>query len=97
MWAWSSTSDIDQITLASFAAKDNGLQIIGIAQGTFPRKTHRCSSWPSRKSRQQGERIICISHVWRLSMTFLDNWTMLFGDSSAVKAALNARDGQPAA
>src|SRR6266481_9295439 len=30
--------DMDQITLASFRTKDNGLQIIGIAQGQFPRK-----------------------------------------------------------
>ena len=30
--------DVDQITLASFRTKDNGLQIIGVAQGQFPRK-----------------------------------------------------------
>ena len=30
--------DIDQITLASFRQKDHGLQMIGIAQGQFPRK-----------------------------------------------------------
>src|SRR5690348_18470001 len=31
--------DIDQITLASFRSSDNkSLQIVGIAQGTFPRK-----------------------------------------------------------
>ena len=28
-----------------------------------------------------------------LSMVFLDNWTMLFGDASALKQALDARDG----
>src|SRR5258707_6687204 len=27
-----------------------------------------------------------------MQMTFLDDWTMLFGDVSAVKAALDARD-----
>src|SRR5262245_1631405 len=30
--------DLDQITLASFRSKDRGLQVIGIAQGQFPRK-----------------------------------------------------------
>ncbi len=34
-------SDVDQITLASFRQKDHGLQMIGIAQGQFPRKSHR--------------------------------------------------------
>src|SRR5215470_9931368 len=30
--------DLEQITLASFRTKDHGLQIVGIAQGQFPRK-----------------------------------------------------------
>src|SRR5260370_8724563 len=30
--------DLEQITLASFRTKGNGLQIIGVAQGQFPRK-----------------------------------------------------------
>src|SRR5215472_808673 len=30
--------DLDQVTLAVFRLKDHGLQMIGIAQGQFPRK-----------------------------------------------------------
>src|SRR5215472_332770 len=30
--------DLDQITLAVFRAKDNTLQIVGVAQGQFPKK-----------------------------------------------------------
>src|SRR5689334_11671429 len=30
--------DVDQITLAAFRNKDHNLQIVGIAQGMFPRK-----------------------------------------------------------
>src|SRR5579864_8447204 len=35
--------DLDQVTLAVFRAKDKSLQIIGIAQGQFPRKKLKLS------------------------------------------------------
>jgi len=86
--------DIDQITLASFRNKDNGLQIIGIAQGTFPRKaiSLKMTKQKIKANKVNGSFVYPMSGG--LSMTFLDNWTMLFGDSSALKAALNARDGE---
>jgi hypothetical protein len=85
--------DIDQITLASFRNKDNGLQIIGIAQGTFPRKAIalKLNKQKIKSNKVNGSFVYPMSGG--LSMTFLDNWTMLFGDSSALKAALDARDG----
>ncbi len=85
--------DMDQITLASFRSKDHGIQIIGIAQGTFPRKAINLKL---TKQKIKGEKI---NGSWvypmagGMSMTFLDNWTLLFGEQSAVKAALDARDG----
>jgi len=85
--------DIDQITLASFRNKDNGLQIIGIAQGTFPRKAIalKMTKQKIKANKVNGSFVYPMSGG--LSMVFLDNWTMLFGDASALKQALDARDG----
>ena len=85
--------DIDQITLASFRQKDHGLQMIGIAQGTFPRKkiALKIAKQNIKGSKKSGAILYPMSGG--MEMTFLDDWTMLFGDAAAVKAALTARDG----
>jgi hypothetical protein len=84
--------DIDQITLASFRTK-SGLQIIGIAQGTFPRKKIYLKLKKDKISGKKLNGSFVYPMSGGMSMVFLDNWTMLFGDQSAVKAALDARDG----
>src|SRR5215471_3818817 len=85
--------DIDQITLASFRQKDHGLQMIGIAQGTFPRKriSLKIAKQNIKGTRRSG--VVFYPMSGGMQMTFLDDWTMLFGDISAVKAAIAARDG----
>jgi hypothetical protein len=85
--------DVDSLTFASFRTKDQGLRIIGIAQGQFsrvkvlrkmraqkikPTKYHTSFLYPMGSG---------------MEVTFLDNFTMLFGDESAVQASLDARDG----
>ena len=84
--------DIDQITLASFRQKDHGLQMIGIAQGQFPRKKLmlKITKEKIKGTKKNGSMIYPMAGG--MQMTFLDDWTMLFGDISAVKAALDARD-----
>src|SRR5215470_3635560 len=84
--------DIDQITLASFRQKDHGLQMIGIAQGQFPRKKLllKLAKQNVKGTKKNGSTIYPMAGGFQ--MTFLDDWTMLFGDVSAVKAALDARD-----
>jgi hypothetical protein len=84
--------DIDTITLASFRNKDNGLQIVGIAQGTFPRKAiyQKMFKQKIKGSKVNGSFVYPMSGG--MQMTFLDGNTMLFGEQSAVKAALDARD-----
>jgi hypothetical protein len=84
--------DLEQITLASFRTKGKGLEIVGVAQGQFPRK-----KLALRLAKQKiTAKKINESPVYPMSggmlMTFLDDWTMLFGDEAAVQAALNARD-----
>src|SRR5262245_49180177 len=84
--------DLEQITLASFRTKDRGLQIIGIAQGQFPRKklTLNLTKKKIAAKKINGSSVYPMSGG--MSMIFLDDWTMLFGDEAAVHAALDARD-----
>jgi len=85
--------DVDSLTFASFRTEDKGVRIIGIAQGQFtrakiikkmraqkikPTKYHTSFLYPMGSSMQ---------------VTFLDEGTMLFGEEAAVKASLDARDG----
>lgn len=84
--------DVDQITLASFRQKDHGLQMIGIAQGQFPRKKLmlKITKQNIKGTKKNGSMLYPMAGG--MQMTFLDDWTMLFGDGAAVKAALDARD-----
>ena len=85
--------DLDQITLASFRGKSNTLQIIGVAQGTFPRKKLAVRLAKEKISGKKINGSAVYPMAGGMQMTFLDDWTMLFGDSSAMQAALDARDG----
>ncbi|MFI5103793.1 MAG: hypothetical protein ACHP79_02610 [Terriglobales bacterium] len=84
--------DMEQITLASFRLKDHGIQIVGIAQGQFPRKkiVLRLVKQKIKSNKVNGSFVYPMPGG--MQMVFLDDWTMLFGESSAVKAALDARD-----
>src|SRR5579864_1795929 len=84
--------DIDQITLASFRQKDHGLQMIGIAQGQFPRKKLALKIAKANIKGTKKSDLVLYPMSGGMQMTFLDDWTMLFGDAAAVKAAINARD-----
>jgi hypothetical protein len=84
--------DVDQITFASFRNNDKAIGTVGIAQGMFPRKKIMLRI---TKQKIKGKKINN-SFVYPMSggleMMFLDDNTMLFGDDSSMKAALNARD-----
>jgi len=84
--------DLENITLASFRTKNHGLQIVGVAQGEFPRK-----KLAARLAKQKiTAKKINDSPVYPMSggmqMVFLDDFTMVFGDQGAVQSALDARD-----
>jgi hypothetical protein len=88
-------TDMDQLTFASFRLKDKPLQIVGIASGTFamPKVVTRLKA---KKVKPEVYRKSAIYPMGGsgLSMTLLDSFTMLFGESGAVKSALDARDGE---
>jgi hypothetical protein len=85
--------DIEQMTFASFRTK-NGVRIVGIAQGTFPMKDF-LKKMTLKKQKPLKYRL---NSLWPMAggmqMSFLDSYTLLFGESSALKAALDARDGE---
>jgi hypothetical protein len=86
--------DVDQLTFASFRTPRQGVRIVGIAQGQFARakvlKRMRAQKIQPSKFRTS----FLYPMSGGLEVTFLDDWTMLFGDDSAVKAALETRDGE---
>jgi hypothetical protein len=86
--------DIDTLAMPSFRTAKQGLRMIGIASGPFnmkavvkkmavrkikPTKYHMADLYPMEGG---------------FVMTFLDDSTLLFGDSTAVKLGLDTRDGQ---
>jgi hypothetical protein len=85
--------DVEQLTFASYRSGKQGVRVVGIAQGQFPMaaflKKMRLSKVKPIKVRN--------ADIYPMSggmqMTFLDENTLLFGDSGAVRGALDARDG----
>ena len=84
--------DLEQITIASFRTKERGLAMIGVAQGLFPRKKMRARLVKGKITGKKMNGNLVYPMAGGMSMTFLDDWTMLFGDEKAVQAALDARD-----
>jgi hypothetical protein len=84
--------DLDQITLASFRTKDHTLDIVGIAQGQFPRKKLNLQLAKQKIKGDKFNNVVLYPMAGGMTMTFLDDWTMLFGSKAAVEASLNARD-----
>ena len=84
--------DVDQLTFASFRVK-NGLQAVGVAQGDFA-SNKVVAKLKAKKIKPVTYRDAAMYPMdGGMSMTLLDNYNMLFGESAALKAALDVRDG----
>ncbi len=85
--------DVDQLTFVSYRAGKQGLKVVGLAEGSFSEKT------VLKKIRLHKIRPVKYrdSDIYNMSagmqMMFLDDNTLLFGDSGAIRGALDARDG----
>ena len=86
-------NDVEQLTFASFRANKR-VQIIGLAQGTFTTKKilARMRAHKIKGTKYRSNRIYSMSGGQ--DMTFLDDFTMLFGQRAAIETALDARDGE---
>src|SRR5512140_1600868 len=86
--------DVEQLTFASFRSPKKAVEIIGLAQGTFPTK-QILARMKAKKMKPLKYRT---ADLWAMpggmEMTFLDDFTMLFGQRVAVQSALDSRDGE---
>jgi hypothetical protein len=88
-------TDVEQLTFASFRDKEN-VKIIGLAQGTFPTKKILLRMKMKKIKAFKYRSNYLYAMPGGQDMTFLDDFTLLFGQRSAVQAALDARDGEAA-
>lgn len=86
--------EVEQLTFASFRHKGQGLQMVGIAEGSFTREAvvHRLRM---KGIRPQKDRLATLYPLeGGMVMTFLDDSSLLFGEPGAVRLALGARQGE---
>jgi hypothetical protein len=85
--------DIESLTFASFRTDKGNLHLIGIAQGQFP-TAKILQRFKVRKVRPAKYHMSYLyPSAAGMQMSFLDDFTMLFGDDASIKAALDSRDG----
>jgi len=84
--------DVEQLTFASFRVKQ-GLQVVGVAQGEFAanKVVARLKLKKIKPTMYRDSAMYPLDGG--LSMTLLDSYNMLFGESAALKSALDVRDG----
>jgi hypothetical protein len=87
--------DTDALAFASFHdAGGEGTRIVGIAQGQFHTREIMASFTKNKtKALQIRNNSVYPMGTNGMSVVFLNQTTMVFGDREAVKAALDARDG----
>ena len=84
--------DLDQLTFVSFRVPKQGIRIVGVGQGPFPVKAF-LKRMTKEKIRPTKLRTAEIYPMGGMQMTFLDEGTILFGESAALKNALDTKDG----
>ncbi|RXH55800.1 hypothetical protein GRAN_2657 [Granulicella sibirica] len=86
--------DADTLAFASFKVGSEGARIVGIAQGQFHTR-EILANFTKQKTKFVTLRNNSIYPMGSagMSVVFLNQTTMVFGDKDAVKAALDARDG----
>jgi len=85
--------DVDQLTFASYRSAKEGVKVIGVAEGSFTKKTvlKKITLHKIKPAKYRDSDLYPMTGG--MEMTFLDDNTLLFGDSGAVRGALDARDG----
>jgi hypothetical protein len=86
--------DVDTLTFASFRSGKQGVKTAGIATGSFNMK----AVLKKMKLQKFTPKKYGLSDVYPMDggfvMSFLDDSSLLFGDSTALHAALDTRDGK---
>jgi hypothetical protein len=86
--------DVEQLTFIAYRTAKGGMRNFGVASGQFePKKV--LARFKAKKQKSEKYRD---SYLWpaggNFVMTFLDDNTMLFGETMAVKDGLDVRDGE---
>jgi len=86
--------DVDTLTFASFRSGKQGVKTVGVAAGPFDMKT----ILKKMKLQKYVPKKYGNSDIYPMEggfvMSFLDDSTLLFGDGTAIRVALDTRDGQ---
>ncbi|HZZ15016.1 MAG TPA: hypothetical protein VFE08_03545 [Candidatus Sulfotelmatobacter sp.] len=86
--------DVDSLSFASFRTPKMGVKAVGVAAGSFSMKTV-LKKITAQKIKPKKYRMANLYDMdGGMVMSFLDESTLLFGDLSAVKFALDTRDGE---
>src|SRR4051812_14375342 len=85
--------DVEQLVFASYKGKE-GLRIVGVAQGEFAGKKVLARLAKQKIKGTKYRTATMYPLASGLNMTLIDDYTMIFGVDSAVKAAIDARDSQ---
>ena len=86
--------DVDTLTFASFRTGKQGVKTVGVAAGPFNMKT----VLKKMKLQKYVPKKYGNADIYPMDggfvMSFLDDSTLLFGDSTSIRTALDTRDGQ---
>ncbi len=86
--------DLDQLDFASFRTEKKGIQVIGVAQGSFSAKALIKKMRLKKITGVKYGTAIVYPMDGGFVMTFLDDNTLAFGTSDSLHSALNTRDGK---
>jgi hypothetical protein len=86
--------DVDTLAFASFRTQKMGIKNVGVAAGPFAMKTVLKKLTAAKIKPAKYRNTNMYSMDGGFVMVFLDDSTLLFGETSAVKIALDTRDGE---
>jgi len=86
--------DVDTLTFASFRTGKQGVKTVGVAAGPFDMKTVLKKMKLQKYVPKKYDNADIYPMDGGFVMSFLDDSTLLFGDATAIRAALDTRDGQ---
>lgn len=85
--------DVDQLTFAAYRSPKQGVRIVGVAEGSFSSKTVLKKMRLNKVKPVKYRNADIYPMSSGMQMVFLEDNALLFGDSGALKGALDARDG----
>jgi hypothetical protein len=86
--------DVDTLTFASFRTGKQGVKTAGVASGPFNMKAVLKKMKLEKVTPKKYNTALIYPMDGGFVMSFLDDSTLLFGDLTSVKAALDTKDGQ---